>query len=250
MRQSSPISAVLFDLGSTLIYYNAPWPDSFHEMSDALLESLRTSGINSLDKDAFDRDLYQHIILNEPRAEEHYRQITAFQNLTKILAGFGYTNIDPATLMMGLRKMFEVAERYWTLEEDALPMLVSLKGSGYKLAIISNAEDEENVRQLVLKNGFDGIFDVIINSAAFGYAKPGKAIFEAALQQLNVDPSACLMVGDLLDKDVLGANRLGIHSVWITRRSRHVHKVITDPEMQPWRTIASLGELENLVKER
>jgi HAD superfamily hydrolase (TIGR01662 family) len=219
-------------------------------MSDALLAGLRSAGIDSLDKEAFDHDLYQHIILNEPKAEDNYRQITAYENLTKVLARFGYRNIDPTIMRLSLRKMFEVAERYWTVEEDALPMLQALSDSGYKLAIISNAEDEENVRQLMDKTGFDGLFDVTINSAAFGFAKPGSEIFQTVLHQLNVDPSACLMVGDLLDKDVLGANRMGIRSVWITRRSRHSHKVITDAEMQPWRTITTLGELESLLKEK
>jgi HAD superfamily phosphatase (TIGR01668 family) len=247
MHSCLPIRAVLFDLGSTLIYFDAPWPGAFHEMADALTEELRKFGIDSLDRESFDRELYQHIILNEPRAEDNYRQVTAAENLSKVLTTFGYNLSTSDHLKPALRKMFEVAERYWTVEEDALPLLEKLKQAGYKLAIISNAEDEEDIQHILRKTGFADKFDVILNSASYGFAKPGANIFHEALRQLAVKPEECVMVGDLLDKDILGANRLGIRSVWITRRSRHANREISEPETTPWRTIQTLAELKPII---
>jgi FMN phosphatase YigB (HAD superfamily) len=56
------------------------------------------------------------------------------------------------------------------------------------------------------------------------------------------------MVGDTLNADILGANQIGMYSIWITRR---VEDVPPDDEMpvQPQATIHSLGELPSLLRE-
>ena len=55
------------------------------------------------------------------------------------------------------------------------------------------------------------------------------------------------MAGDLLDADVLGANRLGIYSIWVTRRA------LAPPEgnleIQPQAIVATLGEIPSLLQE-
>ena len=55
------------------------------------------------------------------------------------------------------------------------------------------------------------------------------------------------MVGDTLNADILGANQLGMYSIWITRR------IDTPPEdelsTQPQAVIKSLGELPTLLRE-
>ena len=55
------------------------------------------------------------------------------------------------------------------------------------------------------------------------------------------------MVGDTLDADILGANKLGIYSIWITRRV----DTPTDGELlaQPQAIIKTLGELPGLLRE-
>ena len=49
-------------------------------------------------------------------------------------------------------------------------------------------------------------------SKPYVVGKPYRAIFEAALAEVESVPEETLMVGDRLDTDILGANQLGIHS--------------------------------------
>jgi 4-nitrophenyl phosphatase len=50
------------------------------------------------------------------------------------------------------------------------------------------------------------------NVMPYVVGKPYPAIYNAALKELNSNPEDTLMVGDRLDTDILGANRLGIDS--------------------------------------
>ena len=55
------------------------------------------------------------------------------------------------------------------------------------------------------------------------------------------------MIGDVLTADVLGANQLGMYSIWLTRRA----DVPQDGELpaQPRATIKTLDELPLLLQE-
>jgi FMN phosphatase YigB (HAD superfamily) len=55
------------------------------------------------------------------------------------------------------------------------------------------------------------------------------------------------MVGDTLSADIAGAAKLGIYSIWITRRTQ----MPPDGELviQPQAIISSLKELPSLLKE-
>lgn len=81
-------------------------------------------------------------------------------------------------------------------------------------------------------------------TAPFVVGKPQSAIFETALRSLGASPEDTLMVGDRLDTDILGANRLGIDSAavltGVTSREE-----IKNHEIQPdfiFEDIQSLGQ--------
>jgi putative phosphatase len=49
--------------------------------------------------------------------------------------------------------------------------------------------------------------------------KPKAAPFNAALAHLKAKPEECVMVGDQIFSDILGANRLGFYTIWLERMS-------------------------------
>lgn len=242
------VQAILIDLGNTLVHFDAPWPDTFQEMSDALLQSLKKAGLSIEEADRFSQDFYQRLILNEPSQENKYKQVTATHNLMELLKGYGFSEPDPLIINCALRQMFEIAEKYWTIENDTIQTLSALKSHGYRLAIISNAEDTKNVQQIINNAKIRDFFEVIIDSASFGYAKPGSAIFNEALGKMHISPLDSVMVGDRLDTDILGANQMNIRSVWIKRRSRFSGKPLPDESMKPWKTIDSLSALLQILE--
>ena len=83
----------------------------------------------------------------------------------------------------------------------------------------------------------------MVISEDIGVAKPHPGIFEAACEAVGASPSACVLVGDRLELDALGARDAGLTGVWLDRRGTG-----GAPASVP--TIPRLSELPALVLKR
>lgn len=238
--------ALYFDLGNTLIYYDTPWPESLPRLINPFFQHLRNSGL-SFDDETLRKMVMQEILLREPKEEENFRELPARQVLSDILHRMGFDHFDAEFVHSALRVMFSIAESHWQPEEDAIPLFRDLKQRGYLVGLISNASDDENVQNLIDKGGLRPYLDMVVSSASYGFGKPGKEIFQFALAELGIHPSEAVMVGDTLRADILGANRMGMKSIWITRRARNSDQPIINPEMQPWKAVQTLREIIDLI---
>ena len=167
--------------------------------------------------------------------------------MTGLLHNLGYAHFDEAFVHQTLRVMYDISEKIWKPEPDALEILRTLQAKGVWIGLISNAPDDENVQNLIDMGGFRPYLDLILSSAAFGYGKPSPDIFNYALDALGVAASEPVMVGDTLRTDILGANQSGMRSIWITRRAKHVDPPISDPAMRPWKTTSNLLDLADII---
>ena len=61
-----------------------------------------------------------------------------------------------------------------------------------------------------------GFFETIIDSTVVGATKPDRAIFQAALEELQLPAASCVYVGDWYPADMVGANRAGLKTIWVT----------------------------------
>jgi len=93
-------------------------------------------------------------------------------------------------------------------------ILESLRGR-YKLGVITNYMDGHTCQLVFDKLGYREIFDALVISAEVGYRKPSRVIFEQALKETESRPENCVMVGDMYDADVVGANNVGMKSVLV-----------------------------------
>jgi FMN phosphatase YigB (HAD superfamily) len=87
----------------------------------------------------------------------------------------------------------------------------------------------------------------VIISAAAGVRKPTPSLFEGILRQWYVAPEEAVMVGDVLGEDILGAQRAGLHQIWVQAyadaafNAEYVGKVV--PE---W-TVETVAEVPALL---
>jgi len=58
------------------------------------------------------------------------------------------------------------------------------------------------------------MFDTILISDAEGVSKPGREIFDRALERLGVNPEYAVFVGDHPEVDVAGARAAGMQAIW------------------------------------
>jgi FMN phosphatase YigB (HAD superfamily) len=173
-------------------------------------------------------------------------ELTTYAILCSVLERF----IDPlpeeSILRDGLAAMYAVSEAYWKPKEAMHSVLNQLFSSGYKLGLLSNAGDEANVQRLIDYAGIRHFFDPILISAALGIRKPDPRPFQQILDQWTLPPESVVMVGDLLEADILGAQRTGIHNIWLrdgssSDTSDHLQ------ELQPELIAGDLGEIPSLI---
>jgi len=237
------IRAALFDLGGTLMYSRDPWGPVLERGYQALAASLHREGF-TLAREELPQIIRYHLDRYFARRDEDLFETTYQVVLRDMLAENGYENVDPTVIRRALDAFYEHTQANWALEEDALLVLRALEAGGYRLGIISNAGDNQDVFQLVERFHIEPFFDFILTSAACSYRKPHSRIFELALAHWNIPPQEVAMIGDSLDADIAGAKAMDIYSVWITRRASRPASP-ADPE--PDASIRTLHELPGLL---
>jgi putative hydrolase of the HAD superfamily len=111
---------------------------------------------------------------------------------------------------------WEVSQNF-ELFEDVMPVLEELRRAELRLGLVSNGI--RDLREFVVHHKLD--VDAVVGSRAHGYVKPHPTIFQAALQQLGVEPADAVMVGDSLEEDIEGARALGLRAILMDREDRH-----------------------------
>ncbi|HSF79745.1 MAG TPA: HAD family hydrolase [Anaerolineales bacterium] len=238
--------AVLFDLGSTLMYFDGPWPQVIQQGYTALFHVLTKSGL-SLEQETFLALFGQRLGKYYQERDTEFIEYTTAYILRTLLAELGFNDIHPQVIRQALDSMYKVSQAYWKPEDEALPTLQALRGAGYRMGLISNAADDADVQALVDSAGIRAYFEVILTSAAQGIRKPNPRIFHQALEHMNLTPDQAVMVGDTLGADILGAEHAGIFSIWITRRADTPGNQAHLDTINPRAVIGTLSELPDLL---
>ncbi len=91
--------------------------------------------------------------------------------------------------------------------------LVQLIKRGIKLAVVSDAPSREAWLRFTYLN-LHHLFDVVLTHEDTGEYKPSPVPFKTALERLGTDASEALMVGDWAERDVVGAAKVGMKTVF------------------------------------
>ncbi len=161
-----------------------------------------------------------------------------------IFTDSGDTIIDEATQVYDSRGIVQ--------EADFIPgageVLKQLHDEGFTIALVADGE-WESFQNVYRKNGLDYCFDAWVVSEVVGLQKPASIMFETAYEKLNLtetDKRRIVMIGNNLKKDIAGANRQGLISVWLDWSPRYFHTV-EEPDWQPDYTVRTPAELIPLL---
>ena len=145
-------------------------------------------------------------------------------------------------------------DRGIVLEADFIPgageVLKQLHDEGFIIALVADGE-WESFRNVYRKNGLDYCFDAWVVSEVVGKQKPEPIMFETAYEKLGLtenDKKRIVMIGNNLKKDIAGANRQGLISVWLDWSPRYFHTV-EESDWQPDYTVRTPAELLELLHE-
>jgi HAD superfamily hydrolase (TIGR01549 family) len=203
------LHAVLFDVDFTLC---RPGP----ELSPERYARIAARHDVELDVARYDaaRDA---AIANLKRHPELVHDETIWHAFTEeIFVGMGGPRELASECASEIEQGWEVPENF-ELYEDAHPVLEDLRAHGVKLGLVSNGI--RDLHAFVEHHALD--VDAIVDSRTHGYVKPHPTIFRAALERLDVDADAAVMVGDSLEEDVEGARALGMRAILVDRENRY-----------------------------
>jgi putative hydrolase of the HAD superfamily len=258
------IQAVLFDLDDTLIVDEA--------VSAAALDATARHAFTTLgaNRDAFLRDARAHAVrLHAASPVYPYCKrigISAFECLWgKFLGDSADLTALREWALAYRQQVFDATLRSQELEgeeeaaaelaatfaaqrrklqrlmPDAREVLTRLSKK-YRVGLLTNGAPDLQ-REKLLNSGLEPFFDAVAVSGEHDIGKPKPEIFHRLIAELGVGADEAVMVGNSLERDILGARNAGITSIWI--------KVTGSEEpadVRPDHTILGLAEIPALLE--
>ncbi len=192
------IKAVLFDLDNTLIDFMKVKRSSV----DAAIDAMLAAGVKVKKRKA-EKILYA---LYKEYGIEH-QQI--FQKFLKAILG----KVDYKILAEGIVAYRKMQAGILQPYSDVVPTLRKLRQQRLKLAIVSDAPRLRAWLRLV-EMKIQNKFDAVVCFEDTGKYKHTGLPFKLALKLLRLKPNECVMVGDWPERDIVGAKKLGIRTIF------------------------------------
>lgn len=192
------IRAVCFDLFHTLVDVAAV-PDAVGRF---------TADVLGVDRAQWNRVCFSDL--------HEIRRPTVHGDVIEVLARALLAEASAADIAQATRerqRRFDYALTH--IEAETIETLQRLRAAGLRLALVSNASTGEVAAWS--RSPLAPCFDAAVFSCACGFAKPELQIYQLAAEQLGVDVSRCLFVGDGGSDEHEGAARAGMYPILLTR---------------------------------
>ncbi|KAM0307932.1 hypothetical protein HYE67_000379 [Fusarium culmorum] len=125
-----------------------------------------------------------------------------------------------------------------TLKPGATSLLQAIKGSGRKIAVITEGPQDAQERA-VRDLGIEQYVDFLATTNYFGVAKTS-GLFSKVLEHLNVQPHDMVFIGDSQERDIEPATKEGIYAI-------HLAEDQTEPLVLQRRSVNSLDVVARLI---
>jgi putative hydrolase of the HAD superfamily len=233
--------AVLFDFGGTLFDYEAVAPGE----RESVIDIARWAGVTLEPREilrayrgALKRVFYEYL----PRPYYLHRDL--FHDVLQAMARDLEITFTEEQFARYRQVQWQRREQHFTLREGVFETLTALRDRSFHLGIVSNIDDDQ-LEHMVSLSKIEPYFDSILSSEYAQSCKPDLRIFTEAIRRADCAPNEAFFVGDSLQQDIPGANRMGMHSVLIWDRTD------SDPpskEGVPRSVIRRIPELLDLIR--
>jgi putative hydrolase of the HAD superfamily len=201
------IRAVIFDLDNTLTDFMRVKEVSIAAAADAMLDAGLDAHLD-LPEGETARE-----VVNRRIREVYEREGIEYQKVFNTFLQEELGEVDYKYLAAGIVGYRRARDSALVPYPHVHLTLHTLLRKGLQLAVVSDAPREQAWLRLVYL-GLHHLFDAVITYEDTGVRKPGSAPFEAALDRLGISAEEAIMIGDWPDRDMAGANALGIRTVF------------------------------------
>lgn len=192
------IDAVIFDLDNTLTDFMRAKENSIVAAADAMIDAGLT-----LDRD---EAIARIFAVYKDRGIEHQRVFNVF--LEQVMG-----QVQDRILAAAVVAYRRARDSSLVLYPHARLVLNRLLKDGYKLAVVSDAPRFEAWIRLTYL-GLQHAFDLVLTFDDTGHHKPDPIPFLMALEQLGVQADRAVIIGDWRERDILGGQNAGMHTVY------------------------------------
>ena len=192
------IKAIIFDLDNTLLDFMNMKKMAITAAVDGMVEA----GLDVVPSEAYNKIVY----IYESGGWENQEILNDF---LKEISG----QVDYKFLAAGIVAYRRARDAALALYPGVQKTLIKLSKMGLKLAIVSDAPRREAWLRICYLN-LHNFFDLVLTFDDIGKRKPSPKGFEMALKNFNLSPEEVLMVGDWPERDMEGAKRLGIKTIF------------------------------------
>jgi len=192
------ISAVIFDLDNTLVDFMA----MKRQAVDAAIGAMIDAGLKLTRGEI------------QSRIDAIYKERgIEFQNVFDQLVYDEFQKLDYKILSAGIVAYRRAREAALVPYPHVYKTLMELVKMGMKTGVVSDAPAKEAWLRLTYLN-LHHMFDHVVTFEDTGKRKPDPAPFKKILQLLHVDASEALMIGDWAERDMVGAGKVGMKTVF------------------------------------
>lgn len=156
--------------------------------------------------------------------------------------------LDHLAISITEKLLAEIQARWFDCAEselypDVKKVLLELRKMKLKTGLISTAY-EEDIDAIFEKVGLHReLFHIVIGANTIKKEKPHPDVFKYALEKLKVKPEQAIFVGDHIDADYKGAQKVGIRPLLMRRT------VTPEASNASLQTIGSLAEILQYINE-
>lgn len=207
------IKGVIFDVGATIIDFPAMGSSEVETGIRNVADVV--ASWSPIDVHTFCQKLSRAVV-SSPKQGVDFRQINTYRD---IIAGVVEDYIPDVThtQLQTLEDEFTQSILSGISPVDGMIEVVQLLSKQIRLAVASNTRSHNLIQAALEQINVLSFFSPFVTSMSCGYRKPGKHIFEEVLFAWSVQPESVVMIGDKLDRDIVGAKALGIRTIWFDR---------------------------------
>jgi putative hydrolase of the HAD superfamily len=204
--------AVLFDASGTLIELREPVGETYARVARehgtavppnsleaafrsvfAAAPAMAFPGASIEEVTRLEKEWWRRVVSNTFRAADPNVKFTDFDEFFECLFG-----------VMG-------RPQSWREVPGARSLLLRLRSLRWSTAIVSNFD--RRLPDILQGLGLAELFDAVVLCSDVGAAKPEAAIFQRALERLQVPARRAVLVGDDEEQDIEGARAAGIRAI-------------------------------------
>ena len=237
--------AVIFDLDSTLT-------DTHRYPFVACEWLLRKAGVFS---EEYMTSYIRNLVTRYREAIQAIVEGASYQSPFNIVKTAMENSLRDLDIRVDFELVEEAAQRFKSLHiELSTPyagvnkVLDSLKTKTQRLGVLSNSF-EGHAKIILEKLELDHYFLSVLDCGDVQAYKPMSSLFERVVQNLNVEISKSIYVGDEYYADMVGAKGAGMTTIWINKRERSLSDLITKhgADSSPDYVLKSVSEMYEIL---